>query len=317
MQTQCPHCDTRFRITETQANLAEGFVRCSVCKEVFNAFVVANQHDSQTSLLEDTPADNTDGSESKPIDSPLATDAVSVTNIPDQSEPHSQYSKNKDATKGLATTSNLDSDETVVTKKSNKDSFDFFDEDDNSSSSHVVPEQYRDSYAASSSLAATLLWTTGILILTATLGVQYAWFNRDQLNQVPQIQTWLEKICQQFECKDISMRDPSKIELISRNVYSHPNEKKALMINVTMKNNADFAQPYPIMQVAFSDVRGDTIVARRFRPTEYLSALTPDANQQTTESWIDSLFEPGTNMTFTMEIQDPGKQAMTYEFDFL
>jgi hypothetical protein len=113
------------------------------------------------------------------------------------------------------------------------------------------------------------------------------------------------------------MRDPSKIELISRNVYSHPNEKKALMINVTMKNNADFAQPYPVMQVDFSDVRGGTIVARRFRPTEYLAAQPLDTDHQATESWADSLFEPGTNMTFTMEIQDPGKQAMTYEFDFL
>lgn len=313
MQTQCPHCDTRFRITETQANLAEGFVRCSVCKEVFNAFVVANQHDSQTSLLEDAPADNTDGSESKPIDSTPATDNVSVTNIPEQ---HSQYSKNKNDAEDLTATSNLDSDETAVTTKSNKDSFDFFDEED-ASLSHVVPEQYRDSYAASSSLMANLLWTTGILILTATLSAQYAWFNRDQLNQVPQIQTWLEKICQQFECKDISMRDPSKIELISRNVYSHPNEKKALMINVTMKNNANFAQPYPVMQIGFSDVRGGIVVARRFQPAEYLSAQPSDGDPQATESWANSLFEPGTNMTFTMEIQDPGKQAMTYEFDFL
>ncbi|MEN8226018.1 MAG: hypothetical protein ABFS05_11740, partial [Bacteroidota bacterium] len=28
------------------------------------------------------------------------------------------------------------------------------------------------------------------------------------------------------------------------------------------------------------------------------------------------LLEPETNMTFTMEIQDPGKQAMTYEFEW-
>jgi hypothetical protein len=141
--------------------------------------------------------------------------------------------------------------------------------------------------------------------------MEYIWFNRDQLNQMPQLQIWAEKLCQRFECKNISMRNPKKIELVSRNVYSHPNEKNALMVNITMKNLADFAQPYPVMQIKFSDVRGDNVAARRFLPSEYLPA---EIRQQTPQQ---QLFESDTNMTFTMEIQDPGKQAMTYEFDFL
>ena len=108
------------------------------------------------------------------------------------------------------------------------------------------------------------------------------------------------------------MRNPAKIELISRNVYSHPNEKNALMVNITMKNHADFAQPYPIMQIKFSDVRGGNVAARRFLPAEYL----PEELQRQDSQQLQ-LLEPDTNMTFTMEIQDPGKQAMTYEFDFL
>ncbi len=76
-----------------------------------------------------------------------------------------------------------------------------------------------------------------------------------------------------------------------------------------MKNNADFAQPYPIMQINFSDVRGGNVAARRFLPGEYLPAEIQQSGSQ--------LLESDTNMTFTMEIRDPGKQAMTYEFDFL
>jgi hypothetical protein len=66
------------------------------------------------------------------------------------------------------------------------------------------------------------------------------------------------------------------------------------------------------MQIHFSDVRGGSVAARRFLPDEYLpEELLSDTSD------LPLLLEPDTNMTFTMEIQDPGKQAMTYEFDFL
>ncbi|MDD2815342.1 MAG: DUF3426 domain-containing protein [Thiotrichaceae bacterium] len=47
MQTQCPHCDTTFRITAQQCQAAQGLVRCSHCTQVFNAL----EH------LSDVPAD--------------------------------------------------------------------------------------------------------------------------------------------------------------------------------------------------------------------------------------------------------------------
>lgn len=35
--TRCPHCETRFRVTEEQLGIARGKVRCGHCMEVFNA----------------------------------------------------------------------------------------------------------------------------------------------------------------------------------------------------------------------------------------------------------------------------------------
>lgn len=37
MYTQCPHCQTIFRINAAHLNIARGQVRCSHCREVFNA----------------------------------------------------------------------------------------------------------------------------------------------------------------------------------------------------------------------------------------------------------------------------------------
>ena len=301
MQTQCPHCATRFRVTESQVNTADGYVRCSVCKEVFNAIEVAEADERQPSLLSrEYPTDGIDTSNNATIaDLELSSD-----------EPGERIEN--EPTRDTQTES-IDFNETSATDNLRKDAFDFFDEQSNESLPHVVPDKFKDTYDSDSSvLVSSLLWGVGILLLTATLLIEYAWFNRDRLNQVPQLRAWSEKICQQIDCKDISMRDPAKIELISRNVYSHPNEKGALMVNVTMKNNAEFAQPFPVMQIHFSDVRGGSVAARRFLPDEY---LPKELLSDTTD--LPLLLEPDTNMTFTMEIQDPGKQAMTYEFDFL
>lgn len=347
MQTQCPHCDTRFRVTESQVNIADGFVRCSVCKEVFNAFEVADQHEHQQSLLNQghrdelpfTPDTNNDTSSDTGIDididladneedlseqahtdlEPFEVNQAEEND--DQNDLNSRFEKlnieglniDDQNIEHRPETEAVDFNQTSATHDTRKDAFDFFDEEANESLPHVVPEKYKDAYTASSStLISSLLWSAAILLLMTTLLIEYAWFNRDQLNQIPQMQTLTDKLCQQVDCKNISMRNPAKIELISRNVYSHPNEKNALMVNITMKNHADFAQPYPIMQIKFSDVRGGNVAARRFLPAEYL----PEELQRQDSQQLQ-LLEPATNMTFTMEIQDPGKQAMTYEFDFL
>jgi predicted Zn finger-like uncharacterized protein len=291
MQTQCPHCATRFRVTESQVNTADGYVRCSVCKQVFNAIEVSEADKTLSSLLNEEPR-TTD--EQLPDGDNLPENQAGDT--AHHAEPES-----------------IDFNKTSATDELRKDAFDFFNEETTESLPHVVPDKLKDRYTSDSTpLISNLLWGAATLLLTATLLIEYAWFNRDQLNQVPQLQAWSDKICQQIDCKNISMRDPTKIELISRNVYSHPNEKGALMVNITMKNLAEFAQPLPVLQIYFSDVRGGSVAARRFFPEEYL----PEGHlSDNTNSPL--LLEPDTNMTFSMEIQDPGKQAMTYEFDFL
>lgn len=300
MQTQCPYCDTKFRVTETQVQAAAGFVRCGVCEEIFNAIEVASQHKHQVSLLDNIPAE-----ESPTEELTAETQLAAVT----------EENKNIEALaiETLADDESVNSNETTAADESGKDAFDFFNEESNESLQHVVPDKFRDSYASQTrSVVSTVLWSIGILILTATLIIEYAWFNRDQLNKIPELQAAINTLCQQVQCENLSIRDPANIELITRNVYSHPNRKSALMVNVTMKNNAANAQPYPVMQIYFSDIRGHTVAARRFWPKEYLAT-----EYQQTNSEQPNLLQPNTSASISLEIQDPGKQAMTYEFNFL
>jgi len=291
MQTQCPYCETRFRITEAQVSLADGLVRCGVCQEVFNAFEVADQHEHRSTLLEtdalgDLEKWDDDCHDASELDRAAEADDsanFSTAQLPVQTEASDQ-----------------------VTNE-----LDFFSEDDSFSKS-VVPDNFRESYTKRSrGILPTLLWSIAILLLTATLILEHIWFNRDQFSQIPEIQASLKKLCSYIECRDLSVREPKKIELVSRNVYSHPKEKDALVVDVTMKNNADFAQPYPVMQIDFSNIRGQTVAARRFLPAEYL----PDNSNPAAR--LSPKLSPHQSQTVSIEIRDPGKEAMTYEFNFL
>jgi len=302
MQTQCPHCDTKFRVTETQVSIADGIVRCGVCKETFNAYEVSGQDDHQAPLLDDDLPHEIETITATPLDE--APEADQEDSNPVFEGQPVEVQAIEDQTAGETAHFN----EASTTDESRKDAFDFFDEDINDTLQYVVPDELRNSYTSRSQLfTSSVLWSTGILLLIVSLFIEYAWFNRHQLNQVPELQVWIEKLCQRVDCNDASIRDPSKIEMVNRNIYSHPNESNALMVNVTMKNNADYAQPYPVMQIVFSDIRGGNVAARRFLPTEYLQI----------NAELLPLIQPEASISLTLEIQDPGKQAKTYEFNFL
>ena len=311
MQTHCPHCDTRFRVTEVQINIADGFVRCGVCNEVFNAFEVASKNEHQHSLLDEKISENEPDNGSSEVDDSAVIDAE--TQETDFNDSNNSNIETNEYLEIQLDDEHINFNETPATDESRKDAFDFFDETINESLPHVVPEQFRENPSdRSNSVIATILWSVGILLLTATLFIEYLWFNRDEFSQTAEFQTLITTICKQLECENISLRDASKMELITRNVYSHPNEKNALIVDITMKNNAEFAQPYPVLQIDFSDIRGDTIAARRFLPDDYLSI-----EDFQTETKQRQLLQPDASTAITLEIQDPGKQAMTYEFNFL
>jgi predicted Zn finger-like uncharacterized protein len=153
----------------------------------------------------------------------------------------------------------------------------------------------------------TLLWILGTLLLCASLVAEYVWFNRQQLAQLAPLRPYLLQVCALAACELPALHQPERIELLSRNVYTHPNARDALMIVVTMSNPTDVALAYPDMQLDFSNIRGGIMAARRFRPEEYLHA----------QATMHTALAAGTEISFSLEIKDPGKDAVTYEFSFL
>ncbi len=150
-----------------------------------------------------------------------------------------------------------------------------------------------------------MLWA-GIGLLTLLL-LQTLYTSRNWLVQQPLTSSMTRSVCKTLGCSIALKRDPTKIEIASRNVYAHPNKPGALIVTATMRNNANYKQPLPLVEVSFLDANSDVITLRRFRPEEY----TPK-NRINKE-----LFEEGETITFKIQIQDPGKEAVTFQFNFL
>jgi predicted Zn finger-like uncharacterized protein len=153
----------------------------------------------------------------------------------------------------------------------------------------------------------TTVWTvTNIALIVLLLG-QYTYFNRNDLSQYPDLRPWLTRFCALVSCNTPLRRDVSHINLANRIVQSHPSHPNALLIKATLVNEADFPQPYPLLEIRFSDLNNQLVAGRRFRPSEYLPANTS----------IQAGMPPHQPVHISLEVVDPGKEAVSFQFELL
>lgn len=149
-------------------------------------------------------------------------------------------------------------------------------------------------------------WVTACVLLTLLLGAQVAWAQRNTLLTDPVVGGWMRQLCANLGCRLPLVRDVSRLHLIARDVEAHPSVHGALMISATMRNDAPFTQPYPVIGLVLSDAQGHRLAMRRLRPSEYL-----DDDQS-----LRAGMAPGATTAVVLEVEDPGKRAVAFEFGF-
>ncbi|HEB56935.1 MAG TPA: DUF3426 domain-containing protein [Gammaproteobacteria bacterium] len=177
---------------------------------------------------------------------------------------------------------------------------------------HDIPRRLRDSLAIPEPqktspwkiIAGLLL----ILLLSLTLLIQLALFRSIEiLHYLPQARPWLEQFCQYAPCRIHARQDVDKIRILERDIRANPQNKKALLITATIVNQAGFSQAYPDIRVSLSDLTGTVVAQRRFSPADYLGSLNSPF----------LLMKPGVPVHIRIDILDPGRDAVNFEFQFL
>ena len=145
------------------------------------------------------------------------------------------------------------------------------------------------------------------MALLAILLIQIAYLKRSELVRIASIAPYVQQACSAIPlCIIPTQRALEQFQLESRNVYAHPNTANALVVTATFSNKADFQQPYPTLILSMSNVRGQEVATRRFTPTEYLDKF----------SNADAGMAPQQSSSISLELADPGEQAMAFEIDF-
>jgi predicted Zn finger-like uncharacterized protein len=159
--------------------------------------------------------------------------------------------------------------------------------------------------AARPGLFGTLLWGGGIALLLAGLVLQYLYYHRMALAENATLRPLLSQMCELTGCRLPPRRELGKIVLGNHLVQSHPRYENSLLITATLVNRADFSQPYPIVEVVMTDLGQRVVARRRFLPGEYLVGNSdPDG------------LNPGSEVPLMLEVVDPGKNAVGFEFNF-
>lgn len=150
------------------------------------------------------------------------------------------------------------------------------------------------------------LWALGCLLLALVLAGQLVWAERTALVLNPATQAWTLRACANLDCQLPPIRDIAKLELLSRDIRPDPDRAGALMITATLRNDAPFRQPWPVVVVELSNLDNMPVAMRRFRPAEYI----PDPARRAAG------IPPGTTAAVAFEVADPGKQAVNFHFSF-
>jgi predicted Zn finger-like uncharacterized protein len=149
-------------------------------------------------------------------------------------------------------------------------------------------------------------WVIAIIALLLALGLQIGWAKRDLLIADPTVGNWLQAACNSLGCQLPLVQDVKQLRLLARDVQAHPSVPHALLISATVRNDAAFAQPYPMVTITLYDVEGKRLAMRRLHPSEYLGdSLTQQRG-----------LPAGGSTALVFEVEDPGDKAVAFEFGF-
>jgi hypothetical protein len=148
-------------------------------------------------------------------------------------------------------------------------------------------------------------WWLASFVLLALLVAIYPIADRKELAADANWRPTVQRLCAVAGCVLPPWSELNRFEVTAREVRPHPSAKGALLITVSFRNNAAFAQNWPLLELTTSDLNGHEVYMRRFQAKEYLGGApeTP-------------MIAAGQSANATLEVVDPGRDAVSWNFDF-
>jgi predicted Zn finger-like uncharacterized protein len=170
----------------------------------------------------------------------------------------------------------------------------------------VEPEPADDlAFVAAPSTPAPRVWAILVGPLALLLLAQVVHHHRSELARHPRFGAPLMSIYQAFGLQLTPDWNLHAYGVKQWGVVMDPSSPGTLIVRASITNGATFAQPYPLLKLVLEDRWGDQVRAREFEPAEYLDAGVA-ANR---------LLGAGQQTNATVSIVDPGPDAEGFRFD--
>lgn len=279
--TQCPECHALFRVSDGQMRLAQGQVRCGACLTVFDA----HSHTLQRvdSAPPSTPAPQAAPQQSAAStalgDSDLgsfATQGANARVVQFKANPEPQA----EAVQPIvdpALIPQIDISAEPIVLHNNE------------------PQE--------ANPVAVLFWTLCSLIAFAALIGQYLWFERATLAHQPALAPYYQIACERLRCDLNANQGLANLEPDQVVVRPHQQFTDLISLAIRIRNEAAFAQPYPAIEVSFTDLKGNLVSRRTFQPGQYLG----------TNLAGPARLPAGLDIEVTLPLTTPGPEAVSYE----
>lgn len=279
MYAQCPECLTFFHLKPSHLKAANGRVRCSRCKHVFNAL--------ETLRDELTPEE-------------IAAVAAARRREPKPDAPLLNEEYAGDLFDNLEYT---ETEELRLDAPPARDERQATAEMAGETSPARAPLDFAPPPAPRRHTLAT-----GILniLLLIVLGAQLVHWQRFAVLEHPQLGPLLARAYATLGVTLEPPRDLAALNVSRTEVSSHPDHPRALHLTAVLENRSPHAQPWPELHVDLQDRWGETVATRYFSAAEYLRNPAVAAQLP---------LRAGERHAVELAIVDPGSAAVGFQVE--
>lgn len=296
--TQCPHCDTRFKVSDTQLEAHAGMVRCGRCQQVFNALELLQDNEPSPQLQLDIDSDTVSPSTIPPSDLPPTFDAspFDIEHFMGTSElapvtADAPINESMPIATGIET-NDTETIEPLPLSDNPQPTIDVAVTDAAAVNATVTTDapitlaqqiQFLEDAPAELAAAANppnrslpILMST-LLLLTLLLQALY-FFRVEIAARLPGLKPLMVQACHTVGCV-IAL--PQVIELVtidSSELKTEAEQVNVITLNALLRNHATYSQAYPSLELTLTDTQDKVLARRIFHPVDYLKADNSSQN---------------------------------------
>jgi len=119
-----------------------------------------------------------------------------------------------------------------------------------------------------------IAWALAALLALAGLLAQAVyWYRTEIAVLVPETRPHLEAACAALKCELRLPRRPKLMAIESSDLQADGRRDSVIVLNAVLRNQAQFAQEYPSLELTLTDERDEAVARRVLAPADYLGGV--------------------------------------------